>query len=108
MNRPAARASITLEVVECRSERHGKDEIILAVYSLPHGGRFTYSVQCHLGRFVQSLFPWSIAGNFTSPLEAKRAAVKTLREWTRRSRSAKERLRRFGVMAVEQREFDFH
>lgn len=102
----SARDTPALTVVEQWQEKHGKDEIILTVYRLPDGA-YSYSVQCHLGRFVRSVFPQSVGGKYESSLAAQRAAVSTLRQWTRTNRAARERLRRFALISVGQREFDF-
>lgn len=92
------------EVAERRHEKRGKDEIILTVYRAEGG--YTYSIQCRLGRFVRSAFPHK-AEEFATPLDAKRAAATTLRQWTQRSRAAKERLRGFDLIVPNQIEFDF-
>lgn len=99
-----------LAVVERQDERHGKNQIILTVYrtraeSAP--GAYTYSLQCRLNRFVRSIFPHQIPGAWPTPLDAKRAAASTLRQWTGRSRAAKEHLRGLDLLSVDQLEFDF-
>lgn len=102
----AATESAPLHAVETRQERHGRDEIIITTYALQDEG-YSYSVQCRIGRLVRAVFPPQIARTFATPLEAKRAAVAELRQWTSHSRSLNARLRCFSLLAVEQREFDF-
>lgn len=92
------------EVSERRHEKRGKDEIILTVYRA--SGGYTYSIQCRLGRFVRSAFPHK-SEVFATPRDAKRAAVATVRQWTRKSRATKERLHGFGLMMPDQLEFEF-
>lgn len=101
----AATESPPLRAVETRRETHGRDEIILTVYE--SAGAYSYSVQCRLGRLVRAVFPPQVARTFDTPLEAKRAAASELRRWTSHSRALNARLRRFALLAVEQREFDF-
>ena len=93
------------EVAERRHEKRGKDEIILTVYRA--AGGYTYSIQCRLGRFVRSAFPHHQAEEFATPRDAKRAAAAKLRQWTQRSRAAKNRLRDFDLMVPDQLEFEF-
>lgn len=92
------------EVAERRHEKRGKDEIIITVYR--EAGGYTYSIQCRLGRFVRSAFPHH-AEEFATPRDAERAATTTLRQWTQRSRAAKEHLRCFDLMVPNQLEFEF-
>lgn len=96
-----------LPVAQTLHEKRGKDEIIITTYALPDGDSYTYSIQCRVGRLVRAVFPPQIARTFATPLEAKRAAVAKIRQWTNHSRSLNARLRCFTLLTVEQREFDF-
>lgn len=103
----SARDTPALTVVEQRHEKHGKDEVIITVYSQPPG-TFTYSVQCRLGRLIQAVYPHQLHAGYTSPRDALRAAVSTLHQWTRTSRAAREHLYAFDIVeSLWQQEFDF-
>lgn len=103
----SATESPPLPAVNTLCERHGRDEIIIITYAIPDGAGYTYSVQCRLGRFVRSAFPHQLNDRLPRQEDIQRAAVNLLRQWTRKSRAAKNRLREFDLLAVGQREFDF-
>ena len=95
-----------LTIADTLHEKRGKDEIIITTYALPDGESYTYSIQCRLGRFVRAAYPH----NHPAPLrkdDVQKSAVSTLRQWTRTSRAAKERLRWFDLTNVGQLEFEF-
>ena len=96
-----------MQEIERICEKHGKDEIILTVYGT-EDGRFTYSLQCAVSRIIRAVFPHQISEIYSTPTEAKRAAIDTLFSWTKSSRAAKEHLKTFNITACPcQLEFDF-
>ena len=93
-------------IVDTLHEKRGKDEIIITTYALPDGDSYTYSIQCRLGRFVRAAYPHNHPATLRKD-DVQKAAVSTLRRWTRQSRAAKDRLRQFELTNVGQLEFDF-
>lgn len=98
--------SSELPIIDTLREKHGKDEIIITTYALPDGQTCTYSIQCRLGRFVRAIYPHQLPDRLRKQ-EVQKAAVSTLRRWTRQSRAAKDRLRQFDLTNVGQIEFEF-
>lgn len=92
-------------VIERQNEKRGKNQIILTIYrTRADASEYTYSIQCHLNRFVRAVFPHQIAATYPSPRAAKYAAVATLRQWTKQSHAAKEHLATFDLLSVDQLE----
>ncbi len=100
----SAAESPPLAVVQTLHEKRGKDEIIITTYKLPDG--YTYSIQCRLGRFVRAVYPHQLIHPINKD-DVQQSAVSTLRQWTRHSSAAKERLRNFDLLSVGQLEFSF-
>lgn len=96
-----------MQEIERICEKHGKDEVILTVYGI-EGGEYSYSLQCSVSRTIRAIFPHQVSGIYSTPTEAKRAAIDTLFSWTKSSRAAKEHLKTFDITACPyQLEFDF-
>ena len=88
-------------------EKHGKDQIILIVYSAENGG-YTFSLQCCISSIIRAVFPHQIGRTYSTSAAAKRAAVETLDTWTKSSRSARKRLDAFDItLCPYQLEFCF-
>ena len=97
-----------MTVCERIDEKHAKNEIILTVYRNDNSESYTYSLQCHLNRFVRAIFPHQLTEAYPTPQTAKLAAVDLLAAWTKSSRAAKEHLRAFNITSCPyQLEFDF-
>lgn len=97
-----------MTVCERIDERHANNEIILTIYHDCEAQGYTYSLQCHLCRFVRAVFPHQLGQTYGSPQAAKRAAVELLFSWVKPSRAAKKHLRPFGITSCPcQLEFDF-
>lgn len=95
----------SLPVIERNVEQHGKDEIIVIVYEKKDC--YTYSVQCRLGSFVRSVYPHSITAAYPTARAAKYAAALEIRQWTKKSRAAKNRLQHFNLLRLYHPELPF-
>ena len=85
-----------MTISEQIDEKHGKDEVVLTVYR-SEDNNFTYSLQCHVSRIIRAIFPHQLTEVYSSPQKAKRAAIDTLFDWIKQSRTAKEHLRTFCI-----------
>ena len=96
-----------MTLVEKKEERHGKDIIVLTIYALEDGS-FTFSLQCAVAGIIRASYPHQLPDKYASPASAKTAALTLLKTWTAQSRTAKARLKEFGITFCDtQLEFNF-
>ena len=96
-----------MTLVEKKEERHGKDILVLTIYAL-EDGNFTFSLQCAVAGIIRATYPHQLPDKYASPASAKTTALALLKTWTTQSRTAKARLKEFGVTFCDtQLEFNF-
>ena len=94
-------------LAEKKEERHGKDIIVLTIYALEDGS-FTFSLQCAVAGIIRAAYPHQLPDKYASSVSAKTAALTLLKTWTTQSRTAKARLKEFGITFCDtQLEFNF-
>ena len=96
-----------MTLVEKKEERHGKDIIVLTIYALEDGS-FTFSLQCAVAGIIRATYPHQLPDKYASPASSKTAALTLLKNWAAQSRTAKTRLKDFGITFCDtQLEFNF-
>ena len=87
-------------LTEKKEERHGKDIIVLTIYALEDGS-FTFSLQCAVAGIIRAAYPHHLPDKYASPASAKSAALALLKNWAAQSRTAKARLKEFGITSCD-------
>lgn len=91
-----------LPIVFEKTESRFGSQIIITVYE--RDGKFVYSVNCRLGRFVRSSYPHQNNGEFATVMDARVAAAQLVRSWARTGGASKKLLAQFDLLEWEQME----